>query len=116
MVGERKEGLPKQPTQDRGPRCPSCTAFPRLTHALLDTRKGTTVPVRRTHLGRLSECKGRADNLAGAIAERQTKKGPSSWGAWEELGPTINTLGEGCRENLASARSFHRKEKYRTRL
>jgi hypothetical protein len=43
-VTEEKEAeLPKQQTQDHGPRCPTCAAFPRLAQSLLDPIKGRTV-------------------------------------------------------------------------
>jgi hypothetical protein len=43
-VTEEKEAkLPKQQTQDHGPRCPTCAAFPRLTNSMLDVRRDKMV-------------------------------------------------------------------------
>jgi len=48
----------QQQTRDTRRRCPTCAAFPKLTHRFLDPRQGKTIclyqlPVRRAHLGRL---------------------------------------------------------------
>ncbi|MGY4623257.1 hypothetical protein [Bradyrhizobium sp. USDA 4486] len=43
MTDDKEAELQKQQTQDHGPRCPTCAAFPRLTQSLLDTRKGKTI-------------------------------------------------------------------------
>jgi hypothetical protein len=39
---DSKEEVQKQETQDRGRRCPTCAAFPKLTHKFLDPRRGKT--------------------------------------------------------------------------
>lgn len=49
MSDGKEAELPKQPVQDQGPRCPTCAAFPRLLHSMLDPRRGKTV--------RLYECR-----------------------------------------------------------
>jgi hypothetical protein len=48
MTGVKEVDLPKQQAQDYGPRCPTCAAFPRLAHAMLDMHRNKSV--------RLYEC------------------------------------------------------------
>lgn len=59
-------------TTDWRPTCPNCAAFARLTHSILDSRRGTTV--RLYHCG---ECGNRLwdDDARGPAAEA---KGPDS--------------------------------------
>jgi len=42
MAEEKQAQLPPQQMQDRGPRCATCAAFPRLALSILDTRTSKT--------------------------------------------------------------------------
>jgi hypothetical protein len=48
-VGETE--LPKQKTQDNGPRCPTCAPFPRLNSRILDPVKCRTVRLYQCQCG-----------------------------------------------------------------
>jgi len=43
--------LPPQQTQDTQRRCPTCAAFPRLLHKMLDPRGGKTVHLHQCACG-----------------------------------------------------------------
>jgi hypothetical protein len=43
MIDTPDDELPKQQNQDRRKRCPTCAAFPRLAHSMLNSRNGRTV-------------------------------------------------------------------------
>ena len=51
MTEEKEADIPKQQTQDHGPRCRTCAAFPRLAHSFLDTRNGKTVRLYQCRCG-----------------------------------------------------------------
>ena len=51
MSLHHQEQLPAQETQDQGPRCPTCAAYPRLAQSMLDTRNGRTVRLYRCQCG-----------------------------------------------------------------
>jgi hypothetical protein len=42
QLADEKQMLPPQPTQEHGPRCPTCAAFAHLHHAVLEPRTGKT--------------------------------------------------------------------------
>lgn len=50
-VTDDEKQLPQQQTQPQNPRCPSCAAFPKLTHSMLDPRNGKTVRLYECHCG-----------------------------------------------------------------
>jgi hypothetical protein len=51
VTDEIKKELPKPPMQDHRPRCPTCAAFPRLTHTMLEPRTGKTVRLYQCQCG-----------------------------------------------------------------
>jgi hypothetical protein len=50
-MAEWKEQLPKPQEQDEHRRCPTCTAFARLTHRFLDPRQGKIVRLYKCQCG-----------------------------------------------------------------
>jgi hypothetical protein len=51
MTDDKEKELPQQPTQDQGPRCPTCAGFPRLLTSILQPRSGKTVKLFRCDCG-----------------------------------------------------------------
>lgn len=51
VATHHQEELSAQQTQDPRPRCPTCAAFPHLTHAILEPRTGKTVRLYRCRCG-----------------------------------------------------------------
>jgi hypothetical protein len=49
VIDEKEAKRVKLVTQDKGPRCPTCAAFPQLARSFLDPRTGRTI--------RLFECR-----------------------------------------------------------
>jgi hypothetical protein len=60
VTEEKQADLPKQQTQDHGSRCPTCAAFTRLAHSVLDSRNGRTVHLYQCQYG------GNAFGIAGS--------------------------------------------------
>jgi hypothetical protein len=50
-VTDKEIELPKHQTEDPGPRCPTCSAFPRLLTSMLQPRSGKTVKLYRCDCG-----------------------------------------------------------------
>lgn len=51
VTEDMEDELPKQQTQGRCPRCPTCAAFTRLAHSMLNPRNGKAVRLYQCHCG-----------------------------------------------------------------
>jgi uncharacterized protein YlaI len=64
MIEHHQPQLAVTPTQERGPRCPTCAAFSRLSMSMLDTKAGKLI-----HLYQCDNCSQRIwdDNRNSAV-------------------------------------------------